>query len=135
VLRILQETVSRGGYTFLPCSSNQFVNNLVCYDRAQLSTHVNNGPHTDATSFTFANNLWYAFDQPDRSKPILLSPEVDGVYGLDPLFVDATKDLSVATNSPATGKGRRLPAVKADLQERCYSTPPTIGALEARLAQ
>lgn len=136
VLRILQETVSRGGYTFLLCSSNQFVNNLVYYNREQLSTHANNGPNTDATSFTFANNLWYAFDQPDRSKPILLAPETDGVYGLDPFFVNSTnQNFSLATNSPAIGKGKRLPGVLADQRERCYSNPSAIGAFEANLVQ
>ncbi|HEX5218562.1 MAG TPA: right-handed parallel beta-helix repeat-containing protein [Verrucomicrobiae bacterium] len=132
VLRILQETVSRGGYTFLPCRSNQFVNNLVYYERGKLSTHVNNGPNTDATSFTFANNLWYAFDQPARSKPVLLSTETDGVYGLNPLLMNPDKqDFSVATNSPAISKGKLLSGVQADQQGHCYSNPPSIGAFEA----
>ena len=136
VLRILQETVSRGGYTFLPCSSNQFINNIVYYNRAQLATHVNNGPNTDATSFTFGNNLWYAFDEPDRSKPILLSAEIDGLYGANPLFLHTTEqDFSLATNSPAIGKGKLLPAVQADKQGRCYLNPRSIGALEANPPQ
>jgi hypothetical protein len=136
VLRILQETVSRGGYTFLPCGSNQFVNNVAYYDRSRLSTHVNNGANTDAASFTFANNLWYAFDQPERSKPILLSAETDGLYGQDPLFLNASNhNFSLGTNSPAVGKGKRLPGVQADNRERCYSNPPTIGAFEVNPPQ
>jgi hypothetical protein len=133
VLRILQETVSSGGYTFLPCGSNQFLNNLVYFDRSRISTHVNVGANTDAASFKFANNLWYAFNQPNQSQPALPAPETKGVYGLNPLFTDlAGGDFAVATNSPATGKGRRLPGVWADLQERCYANPPTIGAFEAK---
>ena len=101
VLRILQETVSSGGYTFLPCSSNQFINNLVYFNRSQISTHVNIGANTDAASFKFAHNLWFAFNQPSQSQPSLPSAETNGVYGLNPLFVDATNgNFSVSTNSP-----------------------------------
>ncbi len=135
LLRILQETTSSGGYTFLPCGQNEFVNNLVYFDRSQISTYVNIGPNTDAASFRFANNLWYAFDRPELSRPTLPSPETNGVYGLDPLFKAAgAGDFSVPTNSPAAGKGRRLPRVWADLAERCYANLPTIGAFEANPA-
>jgi hypothetical protein len=132
-MRILQETVSSGGYTFLPCGQNQFINNLVYFDRSQISTYVNIGANTDAASFEFANNLWYAFNQPNQSQPGLPAPETNGVYGLNPLFNNAAAgDYSVATNSPAAGNGRKLPNVRADLHERCYAAPPTIGAHEAR---
>lgn len=133
LMRILQETVSSGGYTFLPCGQNQFINNLVYFDRSQISTYVNIGANTDAASFEFANNLWYAFNQPSQSQPTLPAPETNGVYALNPLFHNAaTGDYSVATNSPAAGKGRKLPNVRADLQERCYAALPTIGAYEAK---
>lgn len=133
VLRILQETVSGGGFTFLPGSSNQFINNLVYFDRSRISTFVNIGANTDAASFQFANNLWYAFNQPYQSQPTLPSAETNGVYGLNPLFTDvASGNFTVTTESPALGKGRRLPRVSADFLEGCYSNPPTIGAFEAR---
>lgn len=133
LMRILQETVSSGGYTFLPCGQNEFINNLVYFDRSQISTYVNIGANTDAASFEFANNLWYAFNQPNQSQPTLPAPETNGVYALNPLFHNAAAgDYLVATNSPAAGKGRKLPNVRADLRERCYASPPTIGAHEAR---
>ncbi len=132
LMRILQETVSSGGYTFLPCGNNQFINNLVYFDRSQISTYVNIGANTDAASFSFANNLWYAFNQPNQSQPSLPSPETNGVYALNPLFVNAPAgDFAVVSNSPAVGRGRKLPDVRADLRERCYGSPPTIGAFEA----
>lgn len=134
VVRILQETASRDGYRFLPCSSNQFINNLVHFSRAQISTPVNIGANTDAASFKFANNLWYAFNQPSQSQPTLPSEEANGLYGLNPFFVNTTNgNFSVATNSPAAGKGMRLPGLWADNLEHCYSNPPTIGAFEAQL--
>jgi hypothetical protein len=133
IIRILQETLSSGGYTFLPCGKNQFVNNLVYYDRSAISTHVNVGANTDSSSFQFSNNFWYAFNQANQSQPILPSPEVAGVYGLNPLFVNAAvSDYSLPTNSPASGKGKRLTNVRADLLARCYANPPTMGAFEAK---
>jgi hypothetical protein len=130
--RILQETVSSGGYTFLPCSSNQFVNNLVYFDRSKISTYVNIGPNTEPASFTFAHNLWYAFNQPAQSKPTLPAPETNGVYGLNPQFANVPAgDFSLSTNSPAAGKGRRWPRIWADCAERCYANPPSMGAFEA----
>lgn len=132
VLRILQETVSSAGHTFLPCGNNQFINNLISFDRSQISTHVNIGPNTDAASFQFANNLWFAANQPSQSQPTLPSVEARGVYGLNPLFRDAVRgDFSVPGNSPAARKGQALANVRADLQEKCYADPPTIGASEA----
>lgn len=132
ILRILQETVSRGDHLFAPCGHNQFVNNLVYFNRSRLSTPVNIGPNTDAASFRFAHNLWFAFDQPGQSRPELPSPEERGVYGAAPLWRDAANgDFSVSANSPAVARGRKLPSVKADLLERCYADPPTLGAFEA----
>jgi len=133
VLRILQETVSRRGYTFLPCSQNQFINNLVYFDRSQISTPVNIGSNTESGSFEFAHNLWYAFNQPNQSTPSLPSAETNGVYGVDPRFINAAAgEYSVAANSPAAGKGKKLSKVKSDLPGRCYGEPPAVGAFEAR---
>lgn len=132
ILRILQETVSSGGFTFLPCGNNQFMNNLVFFDRSQISTPVNIGPNTDGASFEFAHNLWIAANQPNHSRPTLPAVEAEGVYGLNPLFRDAAAgDFSVPRHSPAAGKGRALPILRADLRGMCYADPPTIGAFEA----
>jgi hypothetical protein len=132
IVRILQETVSRGEFTFRPCANNRFMNNLVAFDRSHLGVPVNLGSNTDPGSFEFANNLWFAADQPGQSRPALPSAEAGGVYGLDPLFRDAAaSDFSVPSNSPATGKGRPLPNVRADLRENCYAELPAIGAFEA----
>jgi len=132
VLRILQETVSGGGYTFRPCGNNRFVNNLVSFRRAQVSTPVNVGGNTDPASFQFAHTLWYAADQPSQSHPSLPAAETGGIYGVNPLFRDAPAgDFSVPVNSPATGKGLALSNPRADLRERCYAKVPTLGAFEA----
>jgi hypothetical protein len=132
VFRILQETVSGRGYEFRPCGENRFINNLVSFDRSRIRADVNIGSNTDPASFRFAHNLWYAAGQPGRSRPTLPSEEVDGVYGSDPMFRNASEgDFSVAPNSPAVRKGRSLPAVRADLLQHCYAAPPTIGAWEA----
>lgn len=133
IIRILQETVSGGGYIFLPSSSNRFINNLVYYDRSRISTFVNVGGGTDPASFRFSNNLWYAFNQPASSRPSLPVAETGGRYGVNPLFRNSSAgDFSVPTNSPAAGAGIPVAVLKADQREQCYAAPPTIGAIEAR---
>ncbi|HAB17209.1 MAG TPA: hypothetical protein DCE44_12260, partial [Verrucomicrobiales bacterium] len=132
VLRILQETVSGGGYTFRPCGDNRFINNLVMFNRAQVSTPANVGGNTDPASFQFAHNLWFAADRPTQSRPNLPSTEVGGIYGLNPAFRDAAAgDYSVPATSPAVGKGQSLANPRADLLDRCFAEVPTLGAFEA----
>lgn len=132
VVRILQETVSSGGYTFLPSASNRVVNNLIFYDRSVISTHVNVGGNTAPATFSFENNLWYAFNQPAQSRPALPVGERNGIYGADPRFRDApAQDYSVETNSPAAAKGLKLGFLKSDLLMACYADVPSLGAFEA----
>jgi hypothetical protein len=133
IVRILQESISKDGREFLPCGKNQFVNNLIYFDSSRITIPISIGPHTDAASFYFANNLWHAHDRPNRSRPTFPSMETDGLYGMDPKFRNVSEsDFSLAPNSPAAGKGKRLPNLPADLAERCYADPPAIGAFEAR---
>ncbi len=78
IIRILQGDQLVAPYTFAPCSNNTFANNLVYFDRSVLRTHVNIGGNTEPTTFTFANNLWYAHDNPAGSGPSLPSAETGG---------------------------------------------------------
>ncbi len=135
IVRILQEMTSRDGYEFLPCGNNEFLNNLVWYRRAGISTHVNVGANTDAASFRFGNNLWYAHDQPQNSRPSLPVEETNAIIGQDPKFKDVVSmDYQTASTSPAAARGKKIVAVKGDLLERCYAEPPSIGAFEANPA-
>jgi hypothetical protein len=132
-MRILQETTSSGDFVFLPCGEGRFINNVVTFSRAQLSTFVNVGPSTAPGTFTFANNLWYAHDQPDRSAPTLPASESSPVVGQDPRFADAgTGDFALAPGSPAVGRGLALPEAPADALGQCFARPPSIGAFEAQ---
>src|SRR5688572_26900411 len=131
IVRILQESVSKDGITFVPCATNQFVNNLIYFDAATVRIPVNIGSNTDAASFTFANNLWFARDQPDRSRPALPAAETDGIYGVDPKFKDAAGgDYELSPQSPAAGKGLKIAKPRADLKNRCFAEPRSIGAFE-----
>ncbi len=81
VLRILQETTQPG---FVACRNGRFEHNLIVFRRDDVSTFVNIGPHTQADTFSFENNLWYCEDRPDASRPDLPVQELGGVYGVDP---------------------------------------------------
>ncbi len=133
LLRILQETKTGSGYTFLPVSKGRVINNLFHFARGTISTHLNIGPNTEPKTFTFANNLWYASDKPASSKPSLPVTESAGIVGQDPAFADAAKgDYTISAGSPAAGKGKALAEVKGDRAGRCYGAPPSVGAYEAK---
>jgi hypothetical protein len=129
ILRILQETNSTATYEFEQCRDGEFLNNIVYFDRSDLSTYVNIGPNTQAETFAFANNLWYAWNAPAQSEPTLPVTESDGIYGEDPAM-DA--DYRIGPASPAAGAGLPDVTVGGDLAGACYATPPSIGAFEAR---
>ncbi len=131
ILRILQETTSGGGYTFLPCADNTFANNLVYFDRSDLNTYVNIGPNTSPQTFTFAHNLWYAYDNPAQSRPTLPVGEINGIVGLDPRLADPVNgDYAIRRDSPAFRSGRPPAPVPADIRGVCYPADPSIGAYE-----
>lgn len=128
LLRILQETTDLNGYTFTPASDCTFINNLVYFDRSDLSTYVNIGGGTSADTFTFTTNLWYAHDNPSDSEPTNLPvTESGGVYGQDPGF---TSGRQIDSSSPAAGAGTAVTGVVGDMLGNCYATPPSIGAYE-----
>jgi hypothetical protein len=128
LLRILQETTTSGGYTFLPCSGNTFRNNLVSFSRGQISTYVNIGANTAPQTFTFDHNLWFARDNPAASAPSLPVPETGQIAGQDPLFVPAT--LQIREASPASHSAATLPVNTPDITGRCRPDPPSRGAYE-----
>lgn len=128
LLRILQETTNLNGYDFLPASDCTFINNLVYFDRADLSTYVNVGSDTAPDTFTFTTNLWYAHDDPPASEPTNLPvTETGGIYGQDPAF---TSGWQIDSASPAAGAGTAVTGVVGDMNGTCYASPPSIGAYE-----
>ncbi|MFZ5786490.1 MAG: hypothetical protein ACOY3Y_08605 [Acidobacteriota bacterium] len=132
ILRILQETVTGGGYAFAPASNGTFVNNLVVFDRSDLSTTLNVGPNTQPSSFVFKHNLWFARDDPSQSTPSLPVAESAAVIGLDPKLANpAAGNYTIPLASPAAKKGTPVPGVTGDRAGRCYASPPSIGAHEA----
>jgi hypothetical protein len=132
--RILQETVTGGGYEFLPVQNGQWINNLFYFARGDLSGQdINIGPNTAAQTFTVSNNLWYAHDNPGASAPQFLPvTETGAVIGQDPALANpAGGDYHIGQSSPATGQGMATPGIAGDMDGRCYAMPPSIGAFEA----
>lgn len=134
-LRILQETTSDGTYTFEPASHGRVINNSFVFTAASLSTAVNVGADTDAPSFTFSNNLWYASDDPSRSAPTSLpSAETNSVIGAPSAYSVNTFDVHQAFATPTTGSpedraGAELPDVAGDARGSCFTAPRPIGPL------
>jgi len=104
LLRILQEV---NGPRQVPSRRGVVADNIVYYgDDDFPGGAVNVGADTDAASFRFARNWWYRAGRPGASRQRLPATETDGVYGRDPLFVNAEAgDFRLAGSSPASGFG------------------------------
>ncbi len=132
ILRILQERLSDDDYEFEAVRDGVFANNLVWFDRSALNTFVNIGPNTDAESFSFGGNLWYAWDGPGASAPDLPGTQTDPIIGEDPAFAgDPVLDGTLTVGSPAVGAGLAGGLLAGDIEGRCYAAEPAIGAWAA----
>ncbi len=142
VIRILQETVEKQA-----CQNGKFINNIIYFRKASLNSAVNVGSGTLPNTFVFANNLWYAVDQPSFGGYSLPAPEVNGVYRQDPQFthvgdaagVQLNDDFRLRPSSPARARGqsiagREVPGrPESDRDARRYLAVPGLGAYEVGL--
>jgi hypothetical protein len=94
LFRILQENDGPG---FVHSRNGVFSDNIVYWTGTRV---VNIGANTEPASFTLARNAWYRADDPAQSRPELPSPEVGGLYGVDPQFVAAPVDLHTRLTTP-----------------------------------
>jgi hypothetical protein len=78
VLRILQEQPTD---SFMACQSGVFEKNLIVFDH-RVQVFANVGPNTKSETFLFRGNAW--FDSQSDRRPVLTSPEIDGIYQVDP---------------------------------------------------
>lgn len=135
ILRILQETTTSGGFTFLPAQGGDLINNIIYYDSANIgsaSAAINVGPNTSPETFHFENNLWYDVASPGTSEPVGAHPSapIGSIAGLDPDFADASAgDFSITADSPAAAAGADV-TVAGDFTGACFATPPAVGAFE-----
>jgi hypothetical protein len=101
--RILQETRLPG---FVPSRNGELTDNIIVFDARGWRGAANIGADTAPATFRFARNVWYAADEPARSRPDLPSAEEGGIHGKDPLLVDPARgDLGVREGSPARKAG------------------------------
>lgn len=78
-VRLLQENT---GPAFVPCRRGSFTDNRIVFRSDSWSSGgINVGGGTAPDTFTFARNWWHCTDRPDRSRPQLPVPEIDGAYG------------------------------------------------------
>lgn len=129
LVRVLQETVSQGSHAFEPVRDVVLQNNLFVFQRSQVtSSGVNIGPDTDAPSFVWINNLFFAQDNPGQSQPNLPGSVSGSIVGVNPNV--SAPDYRITTGSPAAGAGVPFEAGLMDLSGGCFAHPPSIGAWE-----
>jgi hypothetical protein len=104
-LRILQQTLADG---FVPSRNGVFASNLVVFRSDEwASGGINIGPATAPETFRFEQNAWYCLDRPEASRPNLPMPEANGIYGVEPVFVEAGQDAyTQSETSPTRSVGR-----------------------------
>jgi len=134
IVRILQENISAGEYAFAPASGGRVVDNVFYFRRSDLNTgeDFNVGHGTNPSSFSVAHNLWYAHDAPRQSSPRIGPVGMDSgsIVGSDPEFVNVDAgDFHLRSTSAAVGAGDARYTPHADLEGKCYGTPPSLGAL------
>ncbi len=132
LVRILQETKTKDGYTFVPARNGLLFNNVFYFTRAKVNTEVNVGANTAATTFTWENNAFYAHDKPAQSSVTMPGTKTANTEGTEPAFVDASKDdYRLGASSALRGKGSTrnvgiLPL--SDMDGRCYGATRSPGA-------
>jgi hypothetical protein len=102
LLRILQETVTTGSYTFEPASTGRIVNNTFIWTSEAFATHVV-GANTNAASFTFARNVWVAIDDASQSAPVLPVAEDMSYVGMGTTYHGISTDPNVPLPTPCAG--------------------------------
>lgn len=108
LLRILSEDRTPG----IISTGNDTVSDNIFYYTGALP--INIGNYTLPATFTFARNAWYRSDAPTLSKPVLPSVELGGIYGLNPLFVNAIGgDFHLQSTSPTANEGAYAPGATA----------------------
>jgi uncharacterized protein DUF1565 len=133
VVRVLQETVSLGSYAFAPASGGVIADNIFYFRRSDVNTgeDINIGAGTAPASFSVARNLWYAHDVPRQSEPRLgaVGAHTGSIVGVDPQFADAARgDFHLRRTSAAVAAGDARFSPPTDVEGKCYTTPPSLGA-------
>lgn len=135
-LRILQEMLSHGRFTFTPASRGLIAGNIFYFKRSDVNAgeDINVGADTDSASFSLARNLWFAHDAPEESRPRLTTfkgSHSRSIVGVDPGFVDPIGgDFRLKGDSAARAAGSAEFGSGTDLAGRCYASPPSLGALQ-----
>lgn len=128
LVRILQESVTDATWTFDETANGTLANNQFVFRRADVGTEVNVGANTQADTFTWTNNGFWASDDPGNSQPNLPGTETGTVLG-EPVFADVEYRPDGA--SPALGAGAPTTLV-CDRDGRPFDpTSPAIGAYAA----
>lgn len=103
VVRVLQEQTDP---RIKPCHSGVFEENLIVFDR-RVAAFVNVGPNTAPQTFIFRKNAWFQTD--GQARPLLPTPEQNGLYQVDPRL-----DRSDTPEARVTSPDPRLKGVGAE---------------------
>jgi hypothetical protein len=131
--RILQETPSTGtGFTFEQSRNGRVIANSFVFEAATFATACNVGADTDATSFTFASNLWHATDNPGQSSPDLPVTESGSVIGMGTAYTGLADDPraplgQTCVGTPEANAGVEVPEVTGTIEGQCVMGIRSIG--------
>jgi hypothetical protein len=138
IVRILQESVTDMTYTFAETQNGEFLNNIIRYSTADVTSVqrvVNIGANTQPGTFNFNHNLWRAYNEAAgyiTDLPAEIPAETNSLYQLDPLFNALPTDLHISATSPVIGQGTDnvTGTIGRDFDDNPFSSSPAIGAFE-----
>ena len=120
-----------------PTQNIRIYNNIFHYAQADVRQAIQAPSTVEAQAISeLRNNLWWIHDAGNDARPVMgtdaipIPAETDGLYQIDPGFIDS--DYRINTTSAAHAQGTAADDFSLDFDRYTFASSPSLGAFEAR---